>query len=108
MRDFCNIITIIFIISVKLDQNRFIDWRDGHVDLGLSADSLIEFLWYCHKDSTPYVFKNFDLEKIKIERSYDNYEYNLIIEVFQDFVKGYRNLLMIRIKLMIKTFIQKS
>ena len=78
-------------ISVKLDKDRFIDWRDGHVDLGLSADSLIEFLWYCHRDSTHYVFKNFDLEKIKTEKLYDNYEYNLIIEVFQDFVKEYPN-----------------
>ena len=44
-----------------------------------------------NKSSNHYVFKNFDLEKIKTEKSYDNYKYNLIIEVFQDFVKGYPN-----------------
>ena len=91
MRDPCNIITIIFIISVKVDQNRFIDWRDNYEDLGYNADLLNEFLWYCSDDSNHYIFKNFDLEKIKIERSYDNYEYNLIIKVFQDFAKGYPN-----------------
>ena len=47
-------------ICVKLDKDRFIDWRDGYKDLGYSADILNEFLWYCHDDSNKYIFINFD------------------------------------------------
>ena len=76
-------------ISVKLDKDRFIDWRDGHIDLGLSADSLNEFLWYCQDDNNHYIFKNFDLEKIKNHKTYDDYEFGLIIKVFDRFVNRY-------------------
>lgn len=76
-------------ISVKLDKDRFIDWRDDYVDLGLSADILQEFLWYCHRDNNHYIFKNFELEKIRNHKTYENYEYSLIIKVFERFVKQY-------------------
>ena len=34
---------------------------------------------------------NFDIEDIKKQRTYENYELNLILEVFTDFVKSYPN-----------------
>ena len=37
------------------------------------------------------ILKNFDLEAIKTEKPYDNYMLNLIIKVFEDFVKEYPN-----------------
>ncbi len=78
-------------ICVKLDKDRFIDWRDGYKDLGYSADILNEFLWYCHDDSNKYIFINFDKEKIKLQKNFDDYKYNLIIEVFEEFVEEYPN-----------------
>ena len=77
-------------IVIKLSANRFIDWKDEK-NLNYNADIFEEFLWYCHKDNIHFIFKNFNLEKIKNYKNYDNYEWNIIIEVFQDFVKKYPN-----------------
>ena len=78
-------------ISVKLKQERFIDWRERYKDLNYNADFLNEFLWYCNKDNNLYVFLNFDREKIKLQKNYDDYEYNIIFTVFERFVKQYPN-----------------
>ena len=75
----------------KLNKDRFIDWKNDYENLFHSADLLNEFLWYCHNDSINYIFVNFDVPKIKLQKNYDDYEYNLVIEVFEDFVKQYPN-----------------
>ena len=76
-------------ICVKLDKDRFIDWQDDYDDLNYSADLLNEFLWYCHNDNMYVIFLNFDRAKIATPQNYDDYKYNLILEVFEDFVKEY-------------------
>ncbi len=78
-------------ICIKLNKDRFIDWKDNCEDLGWSADILDDFLWYCHKDNVKIIFLNFDKEKIKLQKNFDDYKYNLIIEVFEDFVKEFPN-----------------
>ena len=78
-------------ISVKLDKDRFIDYNGRYEDLCYSADELNEFLWYCQDDKNHYIFKNFDLDKIKNHKTYENYEYSLIIKVFERFVSQYPN-----------------
>ncbi len=66
------------------------DWEDCST-LNYSADDLAEFLWYCLDDGNNYIFKNFDLEKIKNYKNYENYKWNLVFEVFEEFVKKYPN-----------------
>ena len=75
----------------KLDGRRFDDFDYCQVPLGHSADTLEEFLWYCNKDNNKYIFVNFDKEKIAQQKNFDDYKYNIIIEVFEDFVKDYPN-----------------
>ncbi len=80
-------------IYEKMDGKRFGDLDHFSVPLGYSADHLNEFLWYCDIDDkgNKYIFKNFDLEKIKNYKNFDNYKYNLIFKVFERFVKEYPN-----------------
>ena len=66
------------------------DWED-YDNLGYSGDILNEFLWYCHKDNNKYIFIGFDKDKIKLQKNYDDYKYNIVIEVFENFVKEYPN-----------------
>lgn len=66
------------------------DWED-YDNLGYSGDMLNEFLWYCHKDNNKYIFIGFDKDKIKLQKNYDDYKYNIVIEVFENFVKEYPN-----------------
>ena len=55
-------------------------------------------LWECLLDDFGYrkkliklIFVNFDREKIKLQKNYDDYEYNIIFTVFERFVKQYPN-----------------
>ena len=67
-------------------------WSDEQCKyLGYSADILDEFLWYCHDDKNHFILRNFDLEKIKQQKTYDDYKINLIIEVLIDFTKKFPN-----------------
>lgn len=78
-------------ICVKLDKDRFIDWQDDYNDLEYNGNLLSEFLWYCHNDNVKYIFVNFDKAKIKLEKSFDDYQYAIIFRVFERFVKQYSN-----------------
>lgn len=78
-------------LCIKLDKESMIDWRGNYEDLGYSGDLLWEFLGYCYDDSNKYIFIGFDKDDIKKERNYDDYKYNIVIEVFEDFVKKYPN-----------------
>ncbi len=77
-------------IYKDLDGKSIPDWEQ-YQDLCYSADGLNEFLWYCHNDSNTYIFKNFDVEKIKSQKTFDDYKYSIIIEVFTEFVEEYPN-----------------
>ncbi len=77
-------------IYKDLEGQKIPDWED-YDDLHYNADLLDEFLWYCHNDNIKYIFVNFDKEKIKLQKIYDDYEYNLVIEIFEEFVEKYPN-----------------
>ena len=77
-------------IYKDMDGKNMIDWEDFDY-LGYNTDNLNEFLWYCHDRNINYIFKNFDLEKIKNYKNYENYKWNLIFELFEEFVKEHPN-----------------
>ena len=77
-------------IFKDLDGNSIPDWKDFE-GLHYHADHLNEFLWYCNEDNNKYIFVNFDKEKIALQKNYDDYEYNIIIRIFERFVKEYPN-----------------
>lgn len=77
-------------IFIKLDGNTIIDF-EGLDDLGYNGNILNEFMWYVSDENLKLVFLNLDLAKIAKENTIDDYEWKLIIEVLQDFVKDYPN-----------------
>ena len=77
-------------IYKDLDGKHMVDWED-HQDLNYNADFLDEFLWYCHNDNIKYIFLNFDKNKIKLQKNFNDYKYNIIFEVFERFIKEYPN-----------------
>ena len=78
-------------LCVKLNKDRFIDWRGEYENLGFNADLLNEFLWYCHDDNLHIKMLNFDTEKISKKKTYEDYKWNLIIEVLNYFALTYSN-----------------
>ena len=59
-----------------------------------SGDILIEFLLCTYgykKNDIKVILKNFNIEEIKKEKNFDDYKYNIIISVFEDFVRMYPN-----------------
>lgn len=77
-------------IYKELDGAHTIDWED-YEDLHFNADFLDEFLWYKEEENIKYIFLNFDKEKIKLQKNYNDYEFNLILEIFEEFVNEYPN-----------------
>lgn len=73
-----------------LDGENTIDWEDCN-NLRYNGNLLDEFLWYKQDEKIKYIFINFDKEKIKLQKNYDDYEYNIILKVFERFVKEYPN-----------------
>ena len=69
---------------------RIPDWEDYN-NMHYSADMLNEFLWYVNDRNTEFVMVNFDINKIKEQKTLDNYKWNIILEVLEDFVKDYPN-----------------
>ena len=79
-------------LCLQLDRKNVIDWQDDfYKDLRYNADFLDEFLWYCSDDDTNYVFVGIDIEKIENYKTYDQYEWSLILKVFNRFVEQYPN-----------------
>ncbi len=96
--------------EIIFNKNKYFNYKELYVDiykklngkenhdfdfcsdtLGCSADILNEFLWYYHNDNIKYIFVDFDKEKIALKKNYDDYKYNLIIEVFEEFVAEFPN-----------------
>lgn len=75
----------------KLEGKEIHDFDYCKNPLGYNADILNEFLWYCSDDNNKYIFVNFDREKLKQPKNYNDYKYNIIMEVFESFVKRYPN-----------------
>lgn len=76
------------IIYKVFDGKHMIDWEENE-NLCYSADMLDEFLWYVSEENTEFVMINFDIAKIKEQKTYDNYEWNIILKVLDRFVHDY-------------------
>ncbi len=74
----------------ELDGKNNLEFEDCN-DLHYNIDFLEEFLPCYDEDSNKYIFIGFDKEKIKEEKNYDDYEYNMVIRIFERFVKEYPN-----------------
>ena len=44
-----------------------------------------------YNDNIKYIFVNFDKEKIALQKNYDDYQFQIIIEIFEDFVEKFPN-----------------
>lgn len=77
-------------IYKDLDGKSFMDWED-YENLNYNPNMLDEFLWYNNNKNIKFIFIGFDLKKIQQEKSYDDYEWRIIFDVIQDFVKQYPN-----------------
>ncbi len=64
-------------IYKDLDGANTIDWED-YKDLGYNGNLLNEFLWYKQDENIKYIFVNFNKEKIKLQKNFDDYQYNII------------------------------
>lgn len=84
-------------IYKDLDGKSFGDWQ-AYENLNYNASMLDEFLWYNNDKKVKFLFLNFDLEKIKQEKTYDDYEYGIIFKVFNRVVSEYENFTMEIIK----------
>ncbi len=80
-------------MAEKTGVNKTEDYFDTS-DFSLSGD----ILWECLQCDFGYkkipikiVLVNFDREKIRSQKNFDDYKYNIIIEVFEDFVKEFPN-----------------
>ncbi len=77
------------IVYRELQGKTYIDWAE-YENLNYFADMLNEFLWYVHNEQdTEFVMVNFDLDKIKNQKTYDNYEWEIILKVLHRFVTEY-------------------
>ena len=77
-------------IYVDLEGAGMNDWETFDC-LGYDGNRLYEFFWYCHQDNFHIVFKNFDLEKVKNFKNYEDYQWKLIFEVCCEKVKEFPN-----------------
>lgn len=77
-------------IYKELDGKHNLEFEDCE-DLHYNIDFLDEFLPCYHDDSNKYIFIGFDKARIKEERTYDDYKYNMIFKVFERFVREYPN-----------------
>lgn len=73
-----------------MEAKKIIDFSDT-VDLWFHADALNEFLWYNHNKNLEIIMLNFDVNKIKEQKTYEDYQWNLILEVLQDFAAEHPN-----------------
>ncbi len=64
---------------------------DGCENLRYSADLLDEFMFYISRDNVKIVLIGCDLDVIKQQKTYDNYEWNIIVRVLSRFVEEYPN-----------------
>lgn len=80
-------------LAVKLDRvNGLEDYYNIH-NYDYDPHCLDEDLEYGFDNNKQclFIFKNFDKDKIKLQKNYDDYEYSMIIEIFENFVKKHPN-----------------
>lgn len=80
-------------LAVKLGR---INGEEDYYDISnfdYDSNCLFENLMYGFDNirDNKFIFLNFDKQKIALQKNFDDYKYNIIIEVFEDFVKNYPN-----------------
>lgn len=78
------------IIYNEFDGKHMIDWEE-YDNIHYNAGALDEFLWYVSENNTEFVMVNFDTDKIKEQKTYDDYEWNIILTVLKRFVYEHPN-----------------
>ena len=77
-------------IFIKLDGKGIIDF-ENMPDLHFHADILNEFMWYNSDNDLKLVFVGLDFDKIQAQKTYDDYEWGLIVKIMKRFVERYPN-----------------
>ena len=80
-------------IAIKMDAIKIDDYFDSST-FEYNANILWEFLC-CEfgyaKENISIILKNFNIENMKPDKKYDDYCTNIVIEIFQDFIKKFPN-----------------
>ena len=80
-------------IAIKMDGVKIDDYYDSST-FEYDANILWEFLcceFGYSKKEIKIILKNFNVDKLKIDKKYDDYCVNIVIEIFQEFVKEFPN-----------------
>ena len=77
-------------IVIKMDAKNDLNCLDPE-NLSYNPNHLWELLEDYSDESITFIFKNFDLEKIKNYRTHDDYEWKIVLETFQDFITKFPN-----------------
>ena len=77
-------------VFIKLAGKGIIDF-ENMPDLHFHADILNEFMWYNSDNDLKLVFVGLDLDKIQARKTYDDYEWGLIVKIMKRFVERYPN-----------------
>ncbi len=77
-------------VFIKLDGKGIIDFENMPT-LYYNADCLDEFMWYNHNENLKLVFVGLDLDKIQARKTYDDYEWGLIVKIMKRFVTDFPN-----------------
>ena len=75
-------------IDLKLEEDKGL--RE-YENLLYNADLLTEFMWGVQDENITCNFIGFDREAVKNKKTYNDYGWNLIFEVLEDFVEKWPN-----------------
>ena len=77
-------------ICIQLDAKNDLNCTSP-IDLNFNIDRLDELLWDYHMDEINFVFVGLDQHRIENNKTYDDYEWSLIVKIFNRFVERYPN-----------------
>ena len=77
-------------LCVDLDSKSIPDWED-YENLLYNADFLVEYLFGCREMDIHLKFVGFDRKNMKPDKNYNDYEWSLIFEILEDFVRDFPN-----------------
>ena len=80
-------------IAIKMDAIKIDDYFDSS-NFEYNTNILWEFLC-CEfgylKKYIKIMLKNFNIDQLKTDKKYDDYCFNIVIEIFQEFIKEFPN-----------------
>ena len=92
-RDYKNYKDMYKDLAIKLERIDGIEDYYNISNYDYDPNCLYEDMMFGLDNSLNYkfTFVNFDKEKIDLQKTYDDYEYSIIIKIFEEFVKKYPN-----------------